>query len=375
MPRYCAYTFCKNRGGIPAKDNKRISFYPFPLRDEVRLKKWISNMRRGEWVPSRHQYLCSEHFTEDSFDLRWGIRYLRHTAIPTIFPEHKINRSHSKKSPKSKLKSRDDDVQLIRTSSPPRKKPLILRKESRRDSALLNGLGSGSVNVSPVPAVVVVKDLPLDAEDSATELFRIERVFSGIKTDLSDSVAELAGGGDRDVLTESCGRVLSETSSQNVKADSTVTVLCCETASPLTSGEQDSDCSNPALMISAVSVDAEKEGVDSSVEGPEEGTSDGELILPCEHSYFRQDTEKEHLWRRIASLHTKITELDKREESTVAKIKSVESEIAYLKKRNSVCEERQKALEEYFTTVHSFFCLTGLSLSKEPVILESLGHS
>lgn len=43
-------------------------------------------MKRQEWTPSRHQYLCSEHFTEDSFDLRWGIRYLKHTAIPTIFP-------------------------------------------------------------------------------------------------------------------------------------------------------------------------------------------------------------------------------------------------------------------------------------------------
>uniref|UniRef100_A0A4W4GLJ0 THAP domain-containing protein 5 n=1 Tax=Electrophorus electricus TaxID=8005 RepID=A0A4W4GLJ0_ELEEL len=86
MPRYCAVKLCNNRGGMPSKDNKRISFYPFPLQDKTRLKKWIVNMKRGEWTPSRHQYLCSEHFTEDSFDLRWGIRYLKHTAIPTIFP-------------------------------------------------------------------------------------------------------------------------------------------------------------------------------------------------------------------------------------------------------------------------------------------------
>ena len=43
-------------------------------------------MKREEWTPSRHQYLCSEHFTEDCFDIRWGIRYLKNTAIPTIFP-------------------------------------------------------------------------------------------------------------------------------------------------------------------------------------------------------------------------------------------------------------------------------------------------
>lgn len=58
----------------------------FPLLDKPRLQKWVDNMRREEWTPSRHQYLCSEHFTEDCFDIRWGIRYLKNTAIPTVFP-------------------------------------------------------------------------------------------------------------------------------------------------------------------------------------------------------------------------------------------------------------------------------------------------
>lgn len=58
----------------------------FPLHDKSRLQRWVDNMKREEWTPSRHQYLCSEHFTEDCFDIRWGIRYLKNTAIPTIFP-------------------------------------------------------------------------------------------------------------------------------------------------------------------------------------------------------------------------------------------------------------------------------------------------
>lgn len=58
----------------------------FPLQDKSRLQKWVSNMKREQWTPSRHQYLCSEHFTADCFDIRWGIRYLKNTAIPTIFP-------------------------------------------------------------------------------------------------------------------------------------------------------------------------------------------------------------------------------------------------------------------------------------------------
>ncbi|TMS03038.1 THAP domain-containing protein 5 [Larimichthys crocea] len=87
MPRYCAVKVCRNRGGTASRqDNKRISFYPFPLQDKPRLQKWVDNMKREEWTPSRHQYLCSEHFTEDCFDIRWGIRYLKNTAIPTVFP-------------------------------------------------------------------------------------------------------------------------------------------------------------------------------------------------------------------------------------------------------------------------------------------------
>lgn len=42
-------------------------------------------MKRDSWVPSKYQFLCSDHFTPDSLDIRWGIRYLKQNAIPTIF--------------------------------------------------------------------------------------------------------------------------------------------------------------------------------------------------------------------------------------------------------------------------------------------------
>ena len=57
----------------------------FPLHDKERLEKWLRNMKRDAWTPSKHQLLCSDHFTPDSLDVRWGIRYLKHTAVPTIF--------------------------------------------------------------------------------------------------------------------------------------------------------------------------------------------------------------------------------------------------------------------------------------------------
>lgn len=82
-----------------------LLLHSFPLQDKTRLQKWVNNMRRGEWTPSRHQYLCSEHFTEDCFDIRWGIRYLKNTAIPTLFPsvENVCSNLHEKKMFKENL--------------------------------------------------------------------------------------------------------------------------------------------------------------------------------------------------------------------------------------------------------------------------------
>uniref|UniRef100_A0A3Q4AG07 THAP domain-containing protein 5 n=1 Tax=Mola mola TaxID=94237 RepID=A0A3Q4AG07_MOLML len=81
-----------SRGALASRKRQLIFkadiYFPqrFPLHDKIRLQRWVDNMKRGEWTPSRHQYLCSQHFTEDCFDVRWGIRYLKNTAIPTIFP-------------------------------------------------------------------------------------------------------------------------------------------------------------------------------------------------------------------------------------------------------------------------------------------------
>lgn len=42
-------------------------------------------MGHEDWVPSCHQHLCSEHFTPSCFQWRWGVRYLRPDAVPSIF--------------------------------------------------------------------------------------------------------------------------------------------------------------------------------------------------------------------------------------------------------------------------------------------------
>uniref|UniRef100_A0A8B9W040 THAP-type domain-containing protein n=1 Tax=Anas zonorhyncha TaxID=75864 RepID=A0A8B9W040_9AVES len=57
------------------------------MQDAARLRQWLAQMRREHWVPTRHQHLCSEHFEPSCFEYRWGVRYLRPDAVPTIFPD------------------------------------------------------------------------------------------------------------------------------------------------------------------------------------------------------------------------------------------------------------------------------------------------
>lgn len=85
MPKYCRAPNCSNTAGQLGSDNRPVSFYKFPLKDGPRLQAWLRCMGREHWVPSCHQHLCSEHFTPSCFQWRWGVRYLRPDAVPSIF--------------------------------------------------------------------------------------------------------------------------------------------------------------------------------------------------------------------------------------------------------------------------------------------------
>ncbi|CAM9111384.1 unnamed protein product [Bubo scandiacus] len=86
MPKYCRAPHCSNAAGQARPPGRRLSFYKFPLHDAPRLRRWLAQMRRENWLPTRHQHLCSDHFEPSCFQHRWGVRYLRPDAVPTIFP-------------------------------------------------------------------------------------------------------------------------------------------------------------------------------------------------------------------------------------------------------------------------------------------------
>lgn len=75
-----------------------------------------------------------------------------------------------------------------------------------------------------------------------------------------------------------------------------------------------------------------------------------EHVSVCEHSYSRPDMDEHQLWNKVFSLHAKIFDLDRREESTVAKIRALETEISHLKRDSAVCKEKQKIFKHIISS-------------------------
>jgi hypothetical protein len=57
MVKSCCAVGCTNRH---QKGNK-LSFYRFPV-DSERRARWIAAIRRQNWQPTKHSFLCSAHF-------------------------------------------------------------------------------------------------------------------------------------------------------------------------------------------------------------------------------------------------------------------------------------------------------------------------
>ncbi|XP_041038682.1 peroxynitrite isomerase THAP4-like isoform X3 [Carcharodon carcharias] len=59
----------------------------FPMKDAKRLAKWIAAVGRTDWRPTKFSFLCSTHFTKDSFQKRQADQHhrLKFNAVPSIF--------------------------------------------------------------------------------------------------------------------------------------------------------------------------------------------------------------------------------------------------------------------------------------------------
>ena len=82
--------------GCSNSTSDKVTIFKFPS-DPVLRGKWEKQVQRtrADWKATKHSHLCSEHFTEDSFEVEptlaaeFGIakkRRLKSGAVPSIFP-------------------------------------------------------------------------------------------------------------------------------------------------------------------------------------------------------------------------------------------------------------------------------------------------
>uniref|UniRef100_A0A8B9R8R7 THAP domain-containing protein 5 n=2 Tax=Anas TaxID=8835 RepID=A0A8B9R8R7_ANAPL len=405
MPRYCAAACCKNRGGQSARDRRKLSFYPFPLHDKERLEKWLRNMKRDAWTPSKHQLLCSDHFTPDSLDVRWGIRYLKHTAVPTIFSSPDDEEKDSSQNSPQEIRREDVEettknvesekvpvsLELCRPKKSPAmaenldekaevvcstalSKPLQMQKLQNRedfqaDSVIPDNSSQQHIHQpEPVLLATTVQNVETasvhtSVEDSvscaATVLQFSDPDYLNSSLKLNNALGSITDyalenpnshilGCSVEVQPTSENTVLVSTVTQAIEqfsgGEESVIAIILPAESPKESEIIDS--SFPAIKEEFL--DTEEEETDKSVYV---NVYSGSEVLQTEHSYCKQDIDRELLWQKISKLHSKITLLEMQEIQTLGRLRSLEALIGQLKQENLISEEKLKMVENCFTTL------------------------
>ncbi|NWR94308.1 THAP5 protein, partial [Furnarius figulus] len=375
MPRYCAATRCKNRGGQSARDQRKLSFYPFPLHDKERLEKWLRNMKRDSWTPSKHQLLCSDHFTPDSLDVRWGIRYLKHTAVPTIFSSSDDEEKDSAQNCPQEIQRQDPEETNVvseKASVPlelcaPKKNPVIAQNVEAEAEVVCSTAFSKPLRVQKddFQAETVMLDSSSKQHINQPNPILMAAAVHSMETTSVHTSPEDPGG---------CTATVLQFTDPDYTIENPVPHVVCP-------GEVQ-PTSEDAVLLSTVTQSIEQfSGSEESViaiimpdESPEEpeivnssflavneeclDTEDTEMIeyggseiLQTEHSYCKQDIDRDHLWQKISKLHSKITLLEMQEIKTLGRLRSLEALIGQLKQENQVPEEKLKTVENCFTTL------------------------
>ncbi|NXT50662.1 THAP5 protein, partial [Pluvianellus socialis] len=378
----------------------------FPLHDKERLEKWLRNMKRDAWTPSKHQLLCSDHFTPDSLDVRWGIRYLKHNAVPTIFasPDDKEKDSSWNTPQEIKrevLEETNTNVESKKASvsldHAPKKNPVIAENVNEKAEVVCSTVLSKPLQIkklhlqngedfqadcvildnsskqhihqpNPVLMAAAVQSMegtsvPTSVEDpigcTATVLQFTDCDYLNSSLKLNSALGSIADytienpnshviGCSVEVQPTSENAVLLSTVAQNIEQFSGSEESVIAIIVPAESPEEPEIVNSSFLPIKQEFLDTEETEMDKSVYM---NAYSGNEVLQIEHSYCKQDIDRDHLWQKISKLCSKITLLEMQEIKTLGRLRSLEALIGQLKQENLLSEEKLKIVENCLTTL------------------------
>ncbi|NXA29366.1 THAP5 protein, partial [Ibidorhyncha struthersii] len=379
----------------------------FPLHDKERLEKWLRNMKRDAWTPSKHQLLCSDHFTPDSLDVRWGIRYLKHNAVPTIFSSPDDEEKDSSQNTPQEIKREDLEEKNTNVGSKkasgslepytPKKNPVLAENADEKaevvcstalskplqiqklqlqsgegfqaDCVILDNSSNQHIHQpNPVLMAAAVQSMegtvvPTSVEDpvgcTATVLQFTDSDYLNSSLKLNNALGSITDyaienpnshvvGCSVEVQPTSENAVLLSTVAQTIEQFSGSEESVIAIIVPAESPEEPEIVSSSFLPVKQEFLDTEETETDTSVYMNAYGGSE---VLQTEHSYCKQDIDRDHLWQKISKLYSKITLLEMQEIKTLGRLRSLEALIGQLKQENLLSEEKLKIVENCFTTL------------------------
>ncbi|XP_062973561.1 DNA transposase THAP9 [Elgaria multicarinata webbii] len=181
MPKACSAINCPNRD---TRENraKGLSFHSFPKAHELR-KKWMLAVNRIEpasrklWIPGSGACLCSEHFSQEEFEIYGGQKRLKAGVIPSVFSfKEPIKGQHPSKSLKAMGISRPAASAREATSpaesSPAQAKAVELIQAEHQYS--LSGPTDGRTTTCPPPGPVLGSEREQDAAQRRLSYYQQE---------------------------------------------------------------------------------------------------------------------------------------------------------------------------------------------------------
>ncbi|XP_054883870.1 THAP domain-containing protein 5-like [Poeciliopsis prolifica] len=370
MPKYCSVPKCRSSG-------ERKSFYKFPLQDPARLQQWVRNIGRENWTPSRHQYICHEHFAPSCFKVRWGIRYLDADAVPTVFPvaEKRKASDDSEGKPKrlrdQSFSASADETKLELTAASPH------GETGRMESSV------GSPGLDPADAVRSGLNFPLTLYQSADGLMSgagAAELLMMSEGAAEDGQVELVNGITAAILSQGGVLLLNEAAPHpdlaysagdgvpqevvayfetvpNVLPGGTSTRVASLPDTVLSPALSSKPISStlpivskhvptppPSLVLTLERLD-EAEDADAMTDTDETERDDQQLE---EHCYHKNSLSKEQLEAIVAELQKKVKVLQQRHRRHLEKLLGLENSVSQLRQSNMLNEERLQLLERAY---------------------------
>ncbi|GFQ74616.1 THAP domain-containing protein 3 [Trichonephila clavata] len=141
---YCCAYGCKNEKLKSECRNK--TFFRFPFKDPLLVKKWLVKIRRKDFFPSTSSTICSDHFEESCFTYQpfTNRRQLKPGSVPTIFVysippiSERMFKKRKRQSPKQEYVHSNRTSPIITHCHPDRISPTIHYVQPNRTSSTVD---------------------------------------------------------------------------------------------------------------------------------------------------------------------------------------------------------------------------------------------